>query len=88
MRGDEDSRGVDFENLRRLFAWISTAIFAASFVGLLTLSATPFWIPDNPWILFLDGAWRISGAVGLCLWLLPRLAGATRWLGRLFLGDA
>ena len=88
MRGDEESRTVEFEDVRRLLAWVSTAVFAASFVGLLTLSATSYWIPDNPWILFLDRAWRISGAFGLCLWLAPRLAGATRWLRRLFVGDA
>jgi len=88
LRGDGESRRVGFEGMRRLLAWVCTAVFAASFLGLLTLSATPYWLPDNPWILFLDVAWRVSGAVGLCLWLLPRLAGATRWVGRLFLGNA
>lgn len=87
MRGDEESR-VDFEDVRRVFVWVATAAFASSFLGLLALSATSYWRPDNPWILFLDRAWRISGAVGICLWLVPRAARAVRWVGRLFLGEA
>lgn len=75
---------MDFEGTRRKLAWVCTAVFAASFLGLLAISATPYWTPDNAWTGYLDGAWRISGTFGLALWLLPRIAGASRWVAQLF----
>jgi hypothetical protein len=76
------------ESLRRSLAWVCVVVFAASFLGLLGLSATAYWTPDNSWIVLLDRAWRISGGVGLLLWAVPRLASTTRWLGQLFSGQA
>jgi hypothetical protein len=87
LHGDEQGR-VDLEDVRRILVWACTGVFAVSFLGLLGISATSYWRPDNSWIALLDRAWRISGAVGVGLWLVPRLAGAVRWIGRLFLGEA
>lgn len=86
MNIEDENSG--FERLRRSLAWVCVVVFAASFLGLLGLSATVYWSTDNSWIALLDRAWRISGAVGLLLWALPRVANATRWLGQLFSGQA
>lgn len=68
------------EDLRRKLSWLCVVVFSASFVGLLAFSSTSYWTPANPWIGFLDGAWRISGVIGLCLWTIPYVLRATRWV--------
>lgn len=88
MSAEGESAASGFEGVRRALAWVCAVVFAASFLGLLGLSATGYWMPGNLWIALLDCAWRISGALGLVLWLLPRAANATRWLGQLFSGQA
>jgi len=78
-----DETGVDgLERLRRVLSWICVTVFALTFTGLLALSATTYWTPDNPLILSLDRAWRVSGLVGLTLWAIPYAVRAARWLGQ------
>ena len=78
-----DESGVDgLERLRRVLSWICVTVFALTFTGLLALSATTYWTPDNPLILSLDRAWRVSGLVGLTLWAIPYAVRAARWLGQ------
>ena len=78
-----DDTGVDgLERLRRVLSWICVTVFALTFTGLLALSATTYWTPDNPLILSLDRAWRVSGLVGLTLWAIPYAVRAARWLGQ------
>lgn len=84
IEGESTASGL--AGARRALAWVCMVVFAASFIGLLVLSATIYWTPQNSWIALLDRGWRISGAVGLLLWALPRAAKATRWLGQLFSG--
>jgi hypothetical protein len=79
---------VNFESTRRKLAWVCTTVFAVSFVGLLAISTTPYWTPDNAWTAYLDVAWRLSGLLGIALWLLPRIAGAGRRVAQLFSGGA
>ena len=92
MTTSEGSVGVEgndlegFERFRRGLSWISIAVFALSFAGLLGLSATVYWTPDNPWIAFLDRAWKISGFTGLCLWAVPYVVRGGRWAGDAFSG--
>ena len=78
-----DETGVGgLERLRRVLSWICVTVFALTFTGLLALSATTYWTPDNPLILSLDRAWRVSGLVGLTLWAIPYAVRAARWLGQ------
>jgi hypothetical protein len=78
-----DETGVDgLERLRRVLSWICVSVFALTFTGLLALSATTYWTPDNPLILSLDRAWRVSGLVGLTLWAIPYVVRAARWVGQ------
>ncbi|MBI2963732.1 MAG: hypothetical protein HYY35_08265 [Deltaproteobacteria bacterium] len=88
MSVEDDRAASGLAGARRVLAWVCMVVFAASFVGLLVLSATVYWTPENSWIALLDRAWRISGAVGVLLWALPRAAHATRWLSQLFSGRA
>jgi hypothetical protein len=75
-----------FERLRRSASWLCVVIFGVTFAGLLGLSATRYWTPDNPWIAWLDRGWRISGGVGFMLAAIPYLHQGARWLRRLFAG--
>jgi hypothetical protein len=70
------------ERVRSALSWACIAVFGLTFTALLGLSATAYWVPDNPLIVALDRAWRISGLVGLTLWAIPYLVRALRWLGR------
>ena len=74
------------ERLRHVLSWICVSVFAASFIALLGLSATPYWAPDNSWLTFLDRVWRVSGFLGICLWGIPYLGRLGRWFGELFSG--
>lgn len=85
--GSEAANGDwTFERLRRWFSWLCVVIFSATFAGLLGLSATRYWTPDNPWIALLDRGWRISGGAGVTLAAIPYLLQGARWLRRLFAG--
>jgi hypothetical protein len=84
--GFEGNRSEDFERWRRGLSLICMCVFGLSFAGLLGLSATVYWTPDNLWIAFLDRAWRISGLVGLVLWAIPYLIRGRRKLGETFSG--
>ena len=78
-----DETGVDgLERLRRVLSWICVSVFALTFTGLLALSATTYWAPDNALIVSLDRAWRVSGLVGVVLWAIPYGVRAARWLGQ------
>jgi hypothetical protein len=77
-RGVEGPQG--FERWRSGLSWICICVFGLSFAGLLGLSATAYWSPDNGWITFLDRAWRVSGLTGLILWVIPYLFRARRWV--------
>ncbi|MGH7823232.1 MAG: hypothetical protein ACREQ9_26020 [Candidatus Binatia bacterium] len=82
----EADTAESLERLRRLVSWIAVSIFAATFVALLVLSGTGSWRPDNDWLFVLDRALRISGVVGLIVWLIPYLARLARWIGAVFSG--
>ena len=82
------SAAQGFERLRRGLSWICVSVFSLSFAGLLGLSATVYWTPDNAWIAFLDRAWRISGFTGLCLWAVPYVVRGGRWVGETFSGKS
>jgi hypothetical protein len=92
MTASEGSIGIEksgpqgFERWRRRLSWICISVFSLSFAGLLGLSATFYWTPDNPWIALLDRAWRISGFTGLCLWAVPYVVRGCRWVGETFSG--
>jgi len=73
-----------FETIRRPLSWLCVTVFTASFLALLALSATVYWTPDNPWIVLLDRAWRISGVTAIVLWLVPRIGRASGWVGQRF----
>ncbi len=75
-----------FERLRRSVSWFCVVVFGVTVTGLLGLSATRYWTPDNPWIAWLDRGWRISGGVGVMLGVIPYLLQGARWLRRLFAG--
>ena len=78
-----DETGADgWERLRRVLSWICVTVFALTFTGLLALSATTYWTPDNPLILSLDRGWRVSGLIGVTLWAIPYAVRAARWLGQ------
>ena len=66
----EESPGAP-ERVRRWIARLAIAAFSASFLGLLGLSATAYWSPDNHWIALLDGALRISLFVSILASLPP-----------------
>jgi hypothetical protein len=82
----EESGPQGFERWRRALSWVCISVFSLSFAGLLGLSSTVYWAPDNPWIAILDRAWRISGFTGLCLWVIPYVARGGRWVGEAFSG--
>ena len=84
--GAEGNDSQGFERWRRGLSWICISVFALSFAGLLALSATVYWTPDNLWIAFLDRAWRVSGFTGLILWAIPHLVRGRRWIGETFSG--
>ncbi len=84
--GFEGSGPQGFERWRRRLSWICMSVFALSFAGLLGLSATVYWTPDNLWIALLDRAWRVSGFVGLVLWAIPYLVRGRRRVGETFSG--
>jgi hypothetical protein len=81
-----DNGERNFERWRRWFSWLCLVVFSATFAGLLGLSATRYWTPDNPWIALLDRGWRLSGGVGIALAAIPYLLQGARWLRRLFAG--
>jgi hypothetical protein len=81
-------RSGRFEAVRRKLSWVCITVFVVSFLGLLALSATHYWAPDNSWISFLDRAWRISGVCELVLWVIPRVMRAGDWVGQIFSGRA
>jgi hypothetical protein len=94
MRAGEDTaNGAEmgsvesFERLRRWLSWVSVSIFAGSFVALLVLSGTVYWRPDNHWLVVLDRAWRVSGLLGLALWVIPYGARVGRWVAGVFGGS-
>src|SRR5258706_5875444 len=66
-----------FETVRRPLSWLCITVFSVSFVLLLGLSATAFWTPDNPWIVLLDHAWRVSGVIAVALWIIARAGRAS-----------
>ena len=86
MDPEAASGEAKFEGLRRWFSRLCVVVFGITFAGLLGLSATRYWTPDNSWIALLDRGWRISGVVGLALAAIPYLVQAARWLRRLFAG--
>ena len=86
MSSEADSGEGKFERLRRWFSWLCLVVFSVTFAGLLGLSATRYWTPDNPWIELLDHGWRISGGAGMALAAIPYLLQGARWLRRLFAG--
>ena len=72
------------ERARKLAAWTAGALFGASFVALLVLSATSYWHPENEFVAFCDQIWKASGVTFLVLSALPygvavvrRFAGAS-----------
>jgi len=76
----DENDGAQLERLRRGLSWICLCVFTATFAGLLGLSATAYWTPENAWIAFLDSAWKISGVAGIALWAIPRVVRGFRWL--------
>jgi hypothetical protein len=76
------------ERLRRILSWICVTVFALTFTGLLALSATTYWTADNPLIVSLDRAWRVSGLIGIVLWAIPYLVRAARWVRQQFSASA
>jgi hypothetical protein len=67
------------ERARRVLAWVAGALFVTSFLGLLGLSATSYWTPDNPWVSLLDQVWKGSGVTFVALGCVPYgVAGARR----------
>ena len=70
------------ERLRSALSWVCISVFALTFTALLALSATAYWTPDNPLIVALDRAWRVSGLVGLMLWAIPYVVRGVRWVGQ------
>jgi len=83
-RVDGAESGDGFERLRRGILWVAVSVFVFTFVGLLTLSATSYWTPQNPWLSLLDRGWRISGVASLTLWAIPYVLGAARRIRQLF----
>ena len=80
-----DASDVDgLERLRRALSWVCICVFALTFTGLLALSATTYWTPDNPLIVSLDRAWRVSGVIGIMLWAIPYAMRGARWVGEQF----
>ena len=60
MEETEEGGTHALERARRWASRIALTIFTAAFLGLLVLSATDSWRPDNEWVVFLDRTLRIS----------------------------
>ena len=79
-----DSPG-GFERIRKLASRIALTVFAASFTVLLVASATPYWTPQNEWLVLCDQVWKVSGLIALTLGVIPPLRRAAHtvgdWLG-------
>ena len=86
MNEEPEEPTTALELTRRWLAWLCVSAFVGSFAGLLLLSATSYWTPENSWIAVLDAAWRASLVFGALLWLIPRIGNGARWLGELFGG--
>ena len=78
MPADDPGSDGRWEDLRRGGAWVTGTLFVVSFVGLLALSATPYWAPDNPVIPLLDQVWKLTGLIALTLGVLPYVLGGAR----------
>ena len=65
-------------------SWVAGAVFAASFVALLVLSATPYWHPGNEFVAFCDQVWKASGLTFLVLAALPYGVAIARRAGSVF----
>ena len=74
-----------FERIRKLGSRIALTVFATAFAVLLVGSATPYWSPENEWLILTDQVWKVSGLTALVLGLVPpvRRLFATfgEWLG-------
>lgn len=88
MRASGDAAGWPerFEVVRRPLSWLLVSLFFGSFVGLLLLSGTIYWTPENGWVVGLDRVCRISGVAWLVLWIVSKIPRATAWVGNLFAG--
>lgn len=75
-----------FEAVRRTLSWLLVSLFFGSFVGLLLLSGTIYWSPENAWVVGLDGVCRVSGVVWFVLWIASKIPRATAWVGNRFAG--
>jgi hypothetical protein len=56
----DEGRTHALEQVRRWVSRIALTIFTAAFLGLLALSATEYWHPDNEWVVLLDRTLRVS----------------------------
>jgi hypothetical protein len=70
-----------FERTRKIVSRLALTVFAASFVVLLVASATPYWTPQNEWLVLCDQLWRVSGLAALVLGLVPPARRAFQTLG-------
>jgi hypothetical protein len=87
MRASEAAGWADrFEGVRRPLSWLLVSLFFGSFVGLLVLSGTIYWRPDNVWVVALDRVCRVSGVVWVVVWIASKVPRATAWVGNLFAG--
>jgi hypothetical protein len=75
-----------FETVRRPLSWLLITLFFGSFLGLLALSGTIYWTPENSWVVGLDRTCRISALVWFVVWIASRVPRATAWVGSLFAG--
>jgi hypothetical protein len=84
--GNTAGRADRFEAVRRPVSWLLVSLFFGSFVGLLLLSGTIYWTPENAWVVGLDRVCRSSGVAWLVLWIASKVPRATAWFGNLFAG--
>jgi hypothetical protein len=84
--GDGAGWADRFEAVRRPLSWLLVSLFFGSFVGLLLLSGTVYWTPENALVVGLDRLCRISGVAWFVLWVASKIPRATIWVGNLFAG--
>lgn len=79
-----ESHGA-FERVRKAASRTALTAFASSFLVLLVASATPYWTPENEWLVVTDQVCKVSGVTALALGLIPSvrrlLTTLGEWLG-------